>query len=295
MTARVIAVANQKGGVGKTVSSINIAAGFASLGHRTLLIDLDPQGHCGVGLGIDTETVEKTSYHLLCDNKVSLEDVTMSLPWESLKTLKLVPSNLGLALAERELERSFSLPNLVLAKKLKKAKEEYDEIILDCPPALSKLTLNAFLACDMVIIPVAVGFFSIQGVRMLAETLNDIFEETDLDHDVRCLVTRYRSNQTVSRDVYQAAIDIFGNHCFKTLIHENIDVEKSIGVQTPLVEYNPNCQAAEDYLSLCKELVKQKKAMLAARAKKEQESAKGDTAVAVAQSGKSAGEREERT
>jgi chromosome partitioning protein len=255
MRARVIAVANQKGGVGKTVTSLNLAACLAEKGRRVLLIDLDPQGHCGVGLGVDTETLTKTSYDLLVDRNARVSDLAISLPWPSLSTLRFVPANLQLSLAERELEKRYALPNLALAGKLKAVRDDYDDVILDCPPALSKLTLNAFLACDSVIIPVGVGFFSIHGVRMLAETLKDIFEETGLDYDIRCLITRYRTGQTVSREVHKAADELFGEYCFSTVIRESADVEKSIGSQTPLNVWAPTSTASVDYRALTDELL----------------------------------------
>jgi chromosome partitioning protein len=254
MSARVIAVANQKGGVGKTVTSINVAACLAAKGRRTLLIDLDPQGHCGVGLGVDIEALERTSHDLLCDKTVDPVSI-MIQPVPELPTLSLIPANLTLALAERELNGRDGVSNLALATRLKELRPYYDEIVLDCPPALSKLSLNAFLACDLVIIPVGVGFFSIHGLRMLAETLRDIYEETGLDYDIRCLITRYRGGQTVSRDVRDAALEMFGDYCFKTIIRENVEVEKSIGAQCPLPIYAPTCAAAKDYANLVDELL----------------------------------------
>jgi chromosome partitioning protein len=256
---RVIAVANQKGGVGKTVTSINLAASLARHGRRTLLIDLDPQGHCGIGTGFDIEAAEKTTYELLTQRTTQVHDCAKILAFPSLEgRLHFVPSNLRLSLAERELERVFSLPNLVLAGKLRGVQDSFDDIILDCPPSLSKLTLNAFLACNMVIIPIAVGYFSIHGVRMLADTLRDIFEETRVDYDIRCLITRFKSGQTVSREVRQAAHELFGDYCFQTAIRDNVEVEKSVGAQRPLHEFNPDCPAAADYESLCLELLQQK-------------------------------------
>lgn len=254
--ARVIAIANQKGGVGKTVTSINLAAELARMGRRVLLIDLDPQGHSGIGMGFDIEGVGLTSYELLTERSVKVKDCEQVVDSEGLEgRLHFVPANLKLSLAERELERAFSLPNLVLARKLKEEREHYDDIVLDCPPALSKLTLNAFLASNMVLIPISVSYFSIQGVRMLAETLRDIFEETGLDYEIRCLITRYHTRQTVSREVHAAAQELFGEYCFDTLIRDSIEVEKSVGAQMPLFQFNVNSGAARDYRDLAEEIV----------------------------------------
>jgi chromosome partitioning protein len=191
---------------------------------------------------------------MLCDRSVGVDDVKIPAPFPQLSALDIVPSNLSLTLAGEDLSRS-ALPNLALAQKLSEVRGRYDEIVLDCPPALSKLTLNAFLACDMVVIPVAVGFFSIHGVRMLAETLKEIYEATGLDYDVRCLITRYRQGQSVSREVREAADRLFGDYCFATVIRDHVDVERSVGAQTPLVLYAPQSPAAKDYQALADEVL----------------------------------------
>ncbi len=253
---RVMAVANQKGGVGKTVTAINLASELARQGRRVLLLDLDPQGHCGIGLGFDIESVERTTYELLTDKSLEIGDCRIVVDLDGLDgRLHVVPANLKLSLAERELERAYSLPNLVLARKLKAVRDRYDDIVLDCPPALSKLTLNAFLASNLVIIPISVSYFSIQGVRMLAETLRDIFEETGLDYEIRCLITRYHARQTVSKEVHDAALELFGDYCFETLIRDSVEVEKSVGAQLPLYLFNRSSGAARDYRDLAEEII----------------------------------------
>jgi chromosome partitioning protein len=255
MAARVIAIASQKGGVGKTVTSVNLAACLAARGRRTLVIDLDPQGQSAVGLGVDLSSRPRTTYDLLVDRGVAVADVAQRVSWPALSSLAVIPSTLQLALAERELLDGEPAPNLALARKLKDARDDWDEIILDCPPALNVLTLNAFLAADRMLLPMGVGFFSVHGVRLLEDALEDLREQTGLDLHSHCVVTRFRTRQTVSREVLEAAGEMFGARLVETVIHECIDVERAVGEQTPLVVGRPKSRAARDYAALAGEVI----------------------------------------
>lgn len=251
----VISVANQKGGVGKTVTSINLAANLARAGHRTLLVDLDPQGHCALGLGLEAETLPRTISDVLLDRTVPLSSALLRLDLPGLETLHLVASNLQLTTAEREMERLYAVPVRVLSAKLAALRGDYDFVVIDCPPALSRLTLNAFIASNAVVVPVAANFFGLQGVEKMAETLRDLVEELGLSYRVYGLLTRFRRGQTVSQEVHQAMAALFGEFILETVVRENADVEKSTGAGEPLCLYAPSSRGAKDYQALTDELL----------------------------------------
>lgn len=253
--ARVISVANQKGGVGKTVTSINLAANLAAAGWRTLLVDLDPQGHCALGLGVDAEALPLTITDVLLDRALGLDKAVVALDQPGAERLHLVASDLSLATAERDLERTYAVPVRVLSVKLGALARSYDWVVVDCPPALSRLTLNAFIASDIVVVPVAANFFGLQGVEKMAETLRDLVEELGLTYRVYGLLTRYRKGQTVSEEIRGAMSTLFGERLLETIIHENADVEKATGAGEPLCAYAPSSRGARDYQALTDELM----------------------------------------
>lgn len=262
---KVIAIANQKGGTGKTTTSINLAAFLAKKKQRTLLIDIDPQGHCGVGLGINIDQEKETIYNVLIEKDYEINKVVKNLA----PKFDFVSSNIELASAEMELEKRFKIPVSILKKKLSPIMPDYDYIIIDCPPALSKLTINAFLASDTIIIPIATSYFSLHGVHKLAEILNEIIEELGIKYNVFTLLTRYRNGLKVSEDVENKVKKLFGENTLSTIIHENTDLEKAHGVGKSICDYNQTCSGYFDYNKLALEIMrhgKQQKEETPARA-----------------------------
>ncbi|RMG18763.1 MAG: ParA family protein [Deltaproteobacteria bacterium] len=255
LVMKVVSIANQKGGVGKTVTAINLAAEFAAAGHRTLLVDLDPQGHCAFGLGLDPEALPATTYEVLIERDFPAQQAVLEEVHEALPRLHLLPSNLRLATAEHELERRYAIPVRVLSVKLKPLLEHYDYLVLDCPPALSKLTLNAFIASDVVLIPVAANYFGLQGVEKMAESLRELVGTLHLSYRVYGLLTRYRKGQRVSADVHARVRRLFGNHALEAVVHDTTAVEKAILAGEPLRIAAPRSRASRDYARVARELL----------------------------------------
>jgi len=254
---KVISIANQKGGVGKTITAINLSSFLTLLDQKVLLIDMDPQGHSGIGLGIDIEDKDySTTYDLLINKDKTLEDCITEIDVED-KTLDLVISNVSLSYAERELEKLFRSPIQILKKKLKNSIKNnvYDYILIDCPPSLGNLAINAFLSSDSIIVPVATSFFSLHGVEKIADTLNEIMDELEVKFEIYGLLTRYRRNQNVSHEVHKTMKEYFSSNMFKTLIRENIDLEKAIGEGLPICEYKKSSNGYLDYKRLAMEIL----------------------------------------
>src|SRR5947209_9255635 len=200
---RTIAIINQKGGCGKTTTSINLAACLARLGHKTLLVDMDPQGHCGVGLAVPEEQIERTVYDALVeerhvkDGKVPRLD---ELVWQIASDFDLAPANLKLAAFEQVFAGRPGRDDR-LTKALDTVRDRYEWCIIDCPPSVGLLTFNALRACDEAIVPVETGYFSLHGLAKMMETLEMLKERCDKDIVIRVLPTLYDTRTKLAREV----------------------------------------------------------------------------------------------
>ncbi len=250
---RTIAMINQKGGCGKTTTAINTAAAFAELGYRVLLVDLDPQGHACMGLGIDPDKLNRTIYDVLTNAQFSLANIITKTKVE---WLDLVPCNVLLAGAELELAGVLG-KELILATKLRVVSERYDVCIIDSPPALGILTLNALVASTDVIVPVQVHYFALEGLKRLLETVRIIRERFHpCSSEILGLLLTFVEDGTIfSRQVQQEMRGFFGELVFNTVIHKTIRLAEAPSAGEPILTYAPESRGAADYRSLVEEIL----------------------------------------
>ena len=249
--AIVYAVVNQKGGVGKTTTTVNLAAYFATFGKRVLLIDVDPQSNSSIGLGLERTDADHSLYEVLIDN-ASIASIRRP---SSINGLDLVPASPKLAGAEVEL---VSLENR--EKRLKDAlvpiKEEYDYVIIDCPPSLSLLTVNALAATDEVIIPIQCEYYALEGISQLTHTLELIRSSLNPDLKIRGIVlTMFDSRTVLATQVADETRKYFGNKVFKTVIPRNIRLAEAPSFGQPIIFYDPGSRGAQAYENLCREVL----------------------------------------
>ncbi len=257
--ARVIALVNQKGGCGKTTTAVNLAACLAVSGRKTLLIDLDPQANATVSLGVDPAERPRTVYHVLVESE--RDDVDGSGFQEivvptAVKRLMIAPSSIDLAAAELELAARIGREN-ALRKKMGTVLDQYTFIIIDTPPSLGLLTLNALVACDSIIIPIQTHYYALLGMRQLLRTLKMVREE--VGHQVEILgvlPTMYDSRTNISKEIVQGIQDFFGDKVLGTTIHFNIKLVESSMVGVPLFVHNAGSRGAQEYMELAKEVIK---------------------------------------
>ncbi len=249
--ARIIALCNQKGGVGKTTTSINLAAALAEYGRKVLAVDFDPQGALSAGLGIPTHDVP-TIYDLLLDTKRDAHDAIVK---SSVEGLDVMPANIDLSAAEVHLVNEVARET-ILARVLRQVAGEYDVILVDCQPSLGILTVNALTAAHGVIIPLECEFFALRGVALLIETIDKVRDRLNPSITMDgLLATMYDPRTLHSREVLERVVEAFGDDVLETVIGRTVKFPDASVSGVPITEFAPEHAAAQAYLRLARELV----------------------------------------
>ena len=248
---RIIAIANQKGGVGKTTTAINLSASLASLGKKVLAIDMDPQGNMSSGLGVDKNEVEKTVYDLIIGN-IGIEECIYE---EVIENLDVLPSNIDLSAAEIELI-GVDNKEYILRDEVNKVKEKYDFIIIDCPPALSMLTINAMTTSDSVLVPIQCEYYALEGLSQLIHTIELVQERLNPELEIEGVVfTMYDARTNLSLQVVENVKDNLNQNIYKTIILRNVRLAEAPSYGMPINLYDPKSKGTESYLLLAEEVI----------------------------------------
>ena len=249
--SKIISIANQKGGVGKTTTAINLAAGLAYEGKKVLLVDADPQANASSGLGIEIRDLERTVYECLIDEI----DPKTAIAETKIPNLKLIPSHIDLVGAEIEM-RDLDNREGRLKNVLNQVRNEYDYILIDCSPSLGLITINALTASDSVIIPVQCEFFALEGIAKLLNTIKIIKSSLNPDLQIEgFLLTMYDNRLRLSNQVYEEVKRHFGNLVFNTVIYRNVRLSEAPSHGLSVIDYDPHSKGAKNYKNLAKELI----------------------------------------
>ncbi|WP_460445774.1 ParA family protein [Angustibacter aerolatus] len=250
--ARIIAMCNQKGGVGKTTTTINLGAALAEAGRRVLLVDFDPQGALSVGLGINPHELETTVYNVLMDRSVDARAVVQRT---AVAGLDVLPANIDLSAAEVQLVGEVAR-EMVLARALRTVSDDYDVVLIDCQPSLGLLAVNALTAAHGVIIPLECEFFALRGVALLVETIEKVQDRLNPRLEIDgILATMYDGRTLHSREVVARVVDAFGDLVFHTVIGRTVKFPDATVAAEPITVYASTHAGAEAYRQLARELV----------------------------------------
>jgi len=250
--AKIIAMCNQKGGVGKTTSTINLGAALAEYGRRVLLVDFDPQGALSVGLGVNPMELDLTVYNLLMERGMAADEVLLKT---AVPNMDLLPSNIDLSAAEVQLVSEVARES-TLQRALKPLMADYDYIVIDCQPSLGLLTVNALTAAHKVIVPLECEFFALRGVALLTETIEKVQERLNPDLELDgILATMYDSRTVHSREVLARVVEAFDDHVYHTVIGRTVRFPETTVAGEPITTYASNSVGAAAYRQLAREVL----------------------------------------
>lgn len=255
LMGKIISIANQKGGVGKTTTAINLAASLAAIEHPTLILDIDPQSNSTSGLGIEPKTVTNSIYEVM----IGGVEATDAIRETELPFLDLIPSHINLVGAEIEMVDRNERER-ILAKAIESLKEKYDFIILDCPPSLGLLTINALTASDSVLIPVQCEYFALEGLGQLLNTIKIVRQHLNPDLEIEgVLLTMYDTRTRLSNQVAEEVKRYFDDRVFSSVISRNVRLAEAPSFGKPAILYDATSVGAKNYLSLAREIIQRNK------------------------------------
>ena len=250
--ATIISMTNQKGGVGKTTSTINLGAALAETGRKVLLVDFDPQGSLSVGLGVNPHTLDQSIYNLLLSREYSFDEVVLST---NVDGMDLLPANIDLSAAEVQLVSEVAR-ELTLKRVLDRVRDRYDFILIDCAPSLGLLTVNALTASDKVIIPLECEFFALRGVALLTDTISKVIDRLNPDLEILgILATMFDSRTLHSREVLERVLEAFGDKVFHTVIRRTVKFPETTVAGEPITTYATASPGADAYRMLAREVL----------------------------------------
>lgn len=250
---KIVCVFNQKGGVGKTTTNVNLAAYVAQKGFRVLVIDIDPQGNTTSGFGVDKESLENTTYDLLLSDAAITSTI---IPMESMENISIIPSNMDLAGADIELA---TMPDRerILKKKLEAVAEDFDYVFIDCPPSLGLLTINALTAAHSVIIPMQCEYYALEGISQLVKTINLVKKGLNKDLEIEGVVlTMFDGRRNLQIQVAEELKSYFGELVYENTIPRNIRLAEAPSHGMPIATYDGKCKGAEAYSDLSDEFLR---------------------------------------